>query len=346
MPQHKKGYGALALIAVGVISIVGWSIYQTGKAPSLSSVSTSNVQADPVVQVQQASGGCPDTLLTSVGVQTINPLNTSGTVFYPSSTVYVIDDAGIVKGTITVDSDSAFETTNVNCGRNYKGVAVYSQNNLASSGKFDIEATGGSVEFYVKTPVLSQLQGYVYDEIDKEYMRQNGFGNTTNTAVVLNGTANFRDTTTNIAEPLGNSEAFEFTATISAQTIYSGFSGVKKYVLVDADKTDYETVVVYQNGVQLQDRKNLPSLDDASYTSAYEYAFEMRPEDLTTLQQPIKIAGQTKASGTVDADIVVWFVAEQYALDSGGSTIVSSVFDTSGNERAYSLPNRFTIDIS
>ena len=351
-PMGKKGYGPLAYIIVGGAIVVGalWLSNSGSSGNALSAVTGGSTVSnqDTVVKVEQVGGSCPTDGDTTVQTLITNPLNTSGTAYYPTSSIYVLDKtSNKIVGTVASGGDGLFDDITVDCGGKYSVVSTRTQNSFSASKMVDVDAEKASAKVWLEAPVLGRLQATGYNEVSRASLYGSSFdpGQNATTAVVLNTSTTFEADAAGLAIALGNSESYDFSFKVNTNTDYTGFDGVKRYALVDAPAGEYEVPIVSLNSATLTDRKGGVASGDASYLSAYEYAFEM-PTALSRTQSDFRIRGQTKSTGTIASDIVVRFVAEQYAVSDTGTTIVSSIFDSAGNERSYSQANQFTINIS
>lgn len=279
-----------------------------------------------------------------------NPLDVSGTVDYNAESVKVQADAGDAIESYTTDTDgtAASSSLELGYGPQYHAWVLATKNTSLSVGPvlMDSQKLPAKYTARLDVPLFDHPRISVYDNKERGDVWCTGDLSAAGATVDLNYARTCYSTTNSTAKALGNSESMDWTFTIDTAQ-YKTWGGVHNYIAVDRDATDYASSGLSFDGVALKEvsKSTVLNANDADALQAYEKLYEL-PVNIGESDSELRLKVETKATGTVDADMKVRFLTSVYRVNEAGTGIEEAIFNSAGTELAQDGPIEVTIDIS
>ncbi|RPJ56072.1 MAG: hypothetical protein EHM12_10940 [Dehalococcoidia bacterium] len=360
--KGKKGFfiPMATLGFIGIIALLLWFAGVFGESPLKISGGNLQVASTPTTTLQGSQGvpagaRCPDTLATNVYFQALNPWDKSGTTDYQNTTIAYWKAGSSVITTIDTRASAALsDAASLDCGATYFYTNIVQQDEANATGFVPVSsfvAEGPSKNIQLKVSDSDAILMRVYDEEAHNYVygaTGNAAGGNTTAEVDVNAaeasTVSFTSTTDgDTALAIGTSDLIQYCAMVRVNDVGGQYHGVKDFLLIDADASDYDltTATVSFNGVELTKLgKSALADNDQGYVSGYELVYRLDENGAVIDEKPknLCVTISTKSSGTIDADMIWMFASTANKANDFGDGVEEVLFDSGGNPQYREMP--------
>lgn len=284
MGRGSKDSIMMAILGILVFGMLGLGYVFVSSGGFQSGSATIVTEGTPT-----STGGivsCPDTKVTTVAVDVVNYLNTSGVEgFDTTGRFYSLDSGQIIKITDTTSPTAS----SLNCGEKYVfklestdgangdnsriNNIISGEGSVTPDGDLEFTARGGAMTFEVGVSQQATLQGRMFDVVNNAYMYDTG--DTSATDFETDGVA-FTSTTDNATNTsIGTGGEVHVKLELKAVQADTDWNDRGTYILVDASPTVWDTsnAVMKVDGQTLSNYKGSLDSNEARKWADYELVY-------------------------------------------------------------------------